>query len=216
MKVDSEILKAVAVTAELTGTEITEIAAKVFATDLAEYPKAAVMAALTRCRRELKGRLTLADVLNRIAEMDGRPSADEAWAMCPMSEATTVVWTDEMAQAWGVALPMLDDDPTAARMAFRKAYEKAVDVARQNNVPAKWCASLGFDRSARESAIRQAVDLGRLSVGQAAKLLPDMSVSREMLQIAQAITGKLPAPESNPDTARANVTQLKDLVRRRA
>lgn len=213
MKVDSEILKAVAVTAELTGTEITEIAAKVFATDLAEYPKPAVMAALTRCRRELKGRLTLADVLNRIAEMDGRPSADEAWAMCPMSEAATVVWTDEMAQAWGVALPVLADDTTAARMAFKRAYEKAVDEARQNNIAPKWRASLGHDQSARESAVRQAVDLGRLSVDQAAKLLPDLSVSREMLQIAQAITGKLPAPESTVDTAKAAITEARKALR---
>lgn len=190
MRIDPEILKAVAVTAELTGTEITEAAAKVFAMDLVEHPKAAVMAALTRCRRELKGRLTLADVLNRIADMDGRPSSDEAWAMMPMDEATSVVWTDEMAAAWGVALPMIGSDMTAARMAFKRAYEKRVEEARQANVPPKWRASLGHDATAREHAVRQAVELGRLSAEQAVKLLPNLEISPQMLQLAREITGK--------------------------
>lgn len=190
MRIDPEILKAVAVTAELTGTEITEAAAKVFAMDLAEHPKAAVMQALTRCRRELKGRLALADVLSRIAEMDGRPSADEAWAMMPMDEAATVVWTDEMARAWGVALPMIDSDKVAARMAFKAAYQKAVDEARQGNVAPKWRPSLGHDKDGREHAIRQAVTLGRLTAQRATELLPNLSIAPDMLELAHQVAGK--------------------------
>lgn len=214
MRIDPDVLKAIAVTAELTGTDISESSAKVFAMDLAEHPKAAVMAALTRCRRELRGRLTLADVLSRIAEMDGRPSSDEAWAMCPLDEAATVVWTDEMAQAWGIALPILDADKVAARMAFKRAYEKAVDEARQENRPVVWRASLGHDKAGREPVIRQAVELGRLSVERAAQLLPDMSVSREMLQIARAVVGKLPSPEmTSAEVAAEKIASLRQLVR---
>lgn len=190
VQIDSEILKAVAVTAELTGTEITEMAAKVFAMDLAEYPKAAVMTALTRCRRELKGRLTLADVLNRVAEMDGRPSADEAWAMMPMGEAVTVVWTDEMAAAWGVALPMIEIDKVAARMAFKGAYDRAVAEARQVGVVPKWRASLGHDKSGRDAVVMRAVELGRLSVSQVMKLLPNLETDPGMLLIAKSLVGK--------------------------
>lgn len=208
MQIDSEILKAVAVTAELTGTEITEMAAKVFAMDLAEYPKAAVMTALTRCRRELKGRLTLADVLNRVAEMDGRPSADEAWAMMPMDEAATVVWTDEMAAAWGVALPMVDTDKVAARMAFKAAYQKGVDEARQTLRPVKWRASLGHDKAGREPVIRQSVQQGRLSRDQALKHLPrlddaplDMAGQKQLATIRATLLPHTRTPSDNEEAA---------------
>lgn len=208
MQIDSEILKAVAVTAELTGTEITEMAAKVFAMDLAEYPKAAVMTALTRCRRELKGRLTLADVLNRVAEMDGRPSADESWAMMPMDEAATVVWTDEMAAAWGVALPMVDTDKVAARMAFKAAYQKGVDEARQTLRPVKWRASLGHDKAGREPVIRQAVQQGRLSRDQALKHLPrlddaplDMAGQKQLATIRATLLPHTRTPSDNEEAA---------------
>lgn len=192
MQADPDILKAIAVTAELTGSELSENAARVFAYDLAEHPKGAVLKALERCRRELKGRLTLADVLSRVAEMDGRPSADEAWAMIPMDEATTVVWTDEMSKAFGVALPLIDSDKTAARMAFKKAYERAVDEARQNNVKPKWRASLGHDPSGREHAVRKAVELGRLTAQHATQLLPNLNIAPEMLLIAKSVVGKAP------------------------
>ena len=75
------ILKAIAVTAELTGTELSEAALRVMAGDLDTYPEAAVLRALDRCRRELKTRLTLAAALERIEGQDGRPGADEAWAI---------------------------------------------------------------------------------------------------------------------------------------
>ena len=44
------ILKAVAVTAELTGTELSEAALRVMAGDLDAHPEAAVLRALDRCR----------------------------------------------------------------------------------------------------------------------------------------------------------------------
>lgn len=191
MQLDADIVRAVAVCAELTGTELSEHALRAFAQDLSAHPKQSVMRALERCRRELRSRLTLSDVLSRIAEMDGRPSADEAWAMMPMDEGATVVWTDEMASAWGVALPMLEEDRTAARMAFRKAYERNVDEARRANIPAKWRPSLGFDKSGREAPIRNAVALGRLSVESAMRLLPNLEIDPSVLQIAQNVVKQL-------------------------
>ena len=68
----ASILKAVAVTAELTGAELSETALRVMAADLDSYSETAVLRALDRCRRELKARLTLGAVLERIEEQDGR------------------------------------------------------------------------------------------------------------------------------------------------
>lgn len=163
MQIDNEILQAVAVCAELTGTTLTEPALRLFAADLSDYPRAAVLRALERCRRELKYRLTLADALTRIEEQDGRPSADEAWAMLPMTEEASVAWTAEMAAAWGVARAIMDTDRTAARMAFRSAYDRAVVDARRENVLIRWSPSLGLEKGGRDFALEETSRLNALS-----------------------------------------------------
>lgn len=159
-------LKAIAVTAELTGTELSATALRVMDADLAAYPEAAVLRALDRCRKELKGRLTLSAVLERVEEEDGRPGADEAWsiALASADEAETVVWTDEMAQAFGVAQPVLEArDKVGARMAFRDAYERIVRDARAAGKPCRWVVSIGRDAERRAVALQAAVTLKRLA-----------------------------------------------------
>jgi len=170
------LLEAIAVTAELTQTVLSKAAAKVMADDLANYPEPQVLAALTRCRRELKGRLTIADVLTRLD--DGRPGPEEAWAMLPRDEATTVVWTEEMATAMGVAQPLLDKgEDIPARMAFKEAYTKLVQEARDARRPVKWTASLGHDPRGREQVLTEAVERGRLPAAHVAGLLPYREVA---------------------------------------
>lgn len=169
------ILKAVAVTAELTGAELSEAALRVMAGDLGAYPEAAVIRALDRCRKELKSRLTLAAVLERIEEQDGRPGADEAWAIAlgALDEAETVVWTDEMAEAFAVARPVLEArDKVGARVAFRDAYERLVREGRESGKGCKWVASIGHDATRREAALIQAVQRGRVAAASVAHLLP--------------------------------------------
>ena len=169
------VLKAVAVTAELTGTELSEAALRVMAGDLDGYPEAAVICALDRCRKELKTRLTLAAVLERIEAQDGRPGADEAWAIAlgGQDEADTVVWTNEIAQAFAVALPVLEGrDKVGARVAFRDAYERLVREARENGTRCAWIASIGHDATRRESALSRAVEQGRIAHASVAHLLP--------------------------------------------
>lgn len=163
-----EVLQALAVTAEITGTQLSEAAARVFAMDLARYPVDQVMGALTRCRREVKGRLTVADVIGRLD--DGRPTPDEAWAMIPHDESQTAVLTEEMAQAWGISREA--DDRVSARMAFLSAYRRLVQEARDDGEAVRWFPSLGTDPHGREHAIQEAVRLGRLSNSHAQKLLP--------------------------------------------
>ena len=141
-------MKAIAVTAELTNTEMSESALEVFEADLAEYSDRQILAALTRCRRELRGRLTVADVVDRMASVGGHPSANEAWALvlAAADESETVVWTEQVAEAAGIAQPVLDaGDEVGARMAFethtsglwlrtasRRDGSRALDMTRRS------------------------------------------------------------------------------------
>lgn len=175
------LLKAIAVTAELTATQLSAPAARVMAEDLARYPEAQVLKALTRCRREVRSRLTIADVVSRLD--DGRPGAEEAWAMLPKAESETAVWTDEMSRAFGVCLHLIEQDQIAARMAFREAYGKYVQEARDNGAAVKWTVSLGHDAGGREAPLLQAVELGRLSIAHARALIPDLRIPAPILKL---------------------------------
>jgi hypothetical protein len=167
----AEVIKALRVTAEVCGSVYSEEAVKVFVADLSVYPCQQVLGALRRCRREVKGRLTPADVIQRLD--DGRPGPEEAWAMMPSGEAETVVWTQEMSQAWGVAQPMIaTGERVAARMAFKETYVKLVALARERAEPAQWTASLGTDPEQRDLVVREFVKKGLLPAQHAALLLP--------------------------------------------
>ena len=126
-----------------------------------------------------------ADIIGRLQVMDGRPGPEEAWAMMPRDEDTTVVWTQEMASAWGVALPLLNErDQVAARMAFTEQYRKLVQGARDRGEPARWSPSLGADQNGRERALMDAVDKGRLGADHVAGLLPYRSSGTEARLLA--------------------------------
>ena len=181
----ASLLEAVAVTAELCGRTFSEPAARVFVADLSGYPEDQIIGALRRCRKEVRGVLTVADVLQRLD--DGRPGPDEAWAMLPRSEAESIVWTDEMASAFGVAGPMMDSDKQAARLAFRESYMRGVSMARESGTPVRWTPSLGHDPKGREAAIERAAELGRLTRAHADALLPAPK------EIAPQIAALLPA-----------------------
>lgn len=165
------LLQAIAVTCELTGTTLSEAAARMLAMDLKAYPIAQVLGALSRCRKEVKSRLTLADIVSRLD--DGRPGPEEAWAMIPRSEDASVVWTEEMAQAYGSAIPLLNEgDQVAARMAFVERYRAIVQKARDTGAPPKWTPSLGTDALGREAALMDAAEKGRLTAEHVSGLLP--------------------------------------------
>lgn len=172
MQPSINLAKAVAVTAELTGTNLSETAIQVMLEDLARYPEPQVMGSLTRCRRELKGRLTIADVISRLN--DGRPGVEEAWAMLPKDEQTTAVWTVEMSQASAVIHDLIERDEVAARMAFKEAYNRLCQEARDRGEPVSWSATLGWDKGGRESVLKAAVIAGRLTQEQVAIYLPHL------------------------------------------
>ena len=165
------LVEAITLTAEICGHALSPAAARLLAGDLADFNQIAVLGALARCRMERHGPLKVADILARID--DGRPDADEAWAMMPTSELASVVWTNEMAQAWGVACPLLEaGDIGAARNVFQSIYTKAVLEARIRREPARWMPSLGSDVGARERVLLDAMKKQRLSAEHVASLLP--------------------------------------------
>ena len=171
MQPTENLLKAIAVTAELTDTDLSESAARVMAEDLSVFPEQQVLGALVKCRRELKGKLRISDVIDRLD--DGRPGANEAWAMIPKDESGSVVWTREMAESFGVAIHLIEDgDQVAARMAFIETYKSKCADARNNGVPVKWEPSLGHDRNGREHVLLAAVEKGLLAADNVTKLLP--------------------------------------------
>lgn len=172
MKATERIIKAITVALELTGTTLSDPAVKVMLDELATYPEADVLAAIKRCCTELRGRLTLADILDRLP--NGHPGAEEAWSICSRclnDERLTVVWTDEMAQAFGVALG-LQSDVVAARMAFKEVYNANVAHARLERRSPVWRVSPGTDKDGRSLAILDAVEKGRISLTYAQAILP--------------------------------------------
>ena len=167
---------AISITAEVCGQALSPAAAEVLAEDLADFDEALILAALARCRMELQGPLKISDILARIS--DGRPDTDEAWAMLPQNEWASVVWTDEMAKAWGVATPLLEaGDAGNARAAFREVYDKAVLEARIRHEPPHWTPSLGRDVAERERTLLDALCKHRLSAAHVAQLLLSTSAS---------------------------------------
>jgi hypothetical protein len=167
----SKVIEAIAVTAELCGRTFSPAAAMVFASDLDGFAEQAVLGALTRCRKEVRGMLTLQDVVSRLD--DGRPGVEQAWAMLPHGEDASVVWCVEMAQAWGGAYPLLaDGDRIGARMAFKEAYAKQVADARDQRIAPKWTPSFGRDVPGRQAALIEAVRHNRMSLDHATRLLP--------------------------------------------
>lgn len=111
-----------------------------------------------------------AHLIGHLQANDGRPSADEAWSMCPRSEYESVVWTEEMAQAYGLAAPLLEHgDQVAARKAFIDRYESLVAKSRAAGVPVKVTPSFGWDAAGREAAVLRAVERGLLTAEKASK-----------------------------------------------
>jgi hypothetical protein len=198
---------------------------------LARYDLGTVQAALdAHVLDPQRGRFvpTPADLIAQIdgsAADDGRPGPEEAWAVALRStnEAETVVWTAEIAEAIGIARPVLEaGDEVGARMAFREAYVRLVDAARRQHMPAAWTASLGFDHRLRAVAITAAVAAGRLPASDLPRL-PGPSVAllqlgeasgcpphvrQQLRELADRLRAALP-PESADAAAKRETDELK-------
>jgi hypothetical protein len=140
-----------------------------------------------------------------------RPGADEAWAMMPRSEDDSVVWTDEMAYAWGIASslvnPNLVDRPdwVAARMAFKDAYSRAVDTAKAQSRPVQWRLVLGHTKDNLLDVVTEAVRLGRMSDNDARPLLAELEYRKPL--VAGLLEGTVGT--DNHDKAKQELARIK-------
>ena len=163
------IVKALAVAnLAMGGDELEADVVRVYLSRLTRYPEADVLAAIGRCVDGCRGQLRVSDIISRIR--DGWPTGDEAWALCPHSEADTVVWCDEIARAFEAVRG--EPDRVAARMAFKGAYQRELDLAREAGRAPSWHPSIGHDVGQRERVLAAAIEAGRLCCGDAERLLP--------------------------------------------
>lgn len=167
----SKLLEALAVMAELTGTDWSKPAIRVIEQELSVYPEADVLTAIRKCQGELRHRVTLADILDRTPSQ--HPGVEEAWALVSKTmnnEQVSIVWTDEMREGYGAAVAV-QDDKVASRMAFKEVYGKAVSTARASRRLPTWSVSLGYDPAMRADCVREAQQKNLISQVHAAKLL---------------------------------------------
>jgi hypothetical protein len=166
---------------------------------LQEFPLRIVAMAFSAYREEND---TFAPVPNSIYKrcllMDGRPGAEEAWAIALLGtgETNTVVWTQEIAAAFAICRPVLESSGAiSARKPFLEAYTRLVTEARAVRRPAEWLASLGWDKEQQVQAIKVATAAGQLTGPAAAALLegpagdptPDASARNQISKIKQLL-----------------------------
>ncbi|NEV64714.1 hypothetical protein [Thiorhodococcus minor] len=149
---------------------------------------------------------------------DGRPSADEAWALALESfdEAATVCVTDEILGALRAAAPVWSaGDRIGARLAFKAAYERAVAEPRRQGRRPRWQLSLGWDAERRQVAAQQAVASGRLSADAVHHLLPaPLTVAREG-QAVKRLAGPAGSLPRDPDAeTHQRLRALRELIQR--
>lgn len=169
------IVQQLVATAEVMGHQITLNAALMMCQDLSEYAFNDVMIALTRCRKEVIGKLTLKAIVDLLAPAGGWLSANEAWAQAlpAQDEANTMVWTVETRKAWFIALPILESgDKIGARMAFIEAYNREVAQAKAAGGLPQIEVSRGDRADLYELAVSQAQTAGLLPPPKPVAALP--------------------------------------------
>lgn len=165
------IAQALTIAFQFVNQPMADMAIAEMASDLSQYPEGRVLAALKRCRSELKS-IRYGDILDRLP--GGHPGPEEAWSIVSrgmQNEALTVVWTDQIREAYGVAVGLVDD-LVAARLAFKEAYLRLVSEARARHQQPVWSVSAGTDPHDRERAVSEAVKTSKLLPHYAGKFLP--------------------------------------------
>ena len=169
-----KIIQAITVTAELTGTQLSANAAAVMAEDLLAYPLDKVLIAFERCRRELKGRLTLAAILERVD--DGWQSAEEAFNTLVAgwnNESLSILTTHTAMHAAESASALFNaGDKYRAGLAFKTAYERIVSEKKAKGIQPDWYVSAGLDKEQLAQLVTEAAATGKITNDYALALLP--------------------------------------------
>jgi hypothetical protein len=143
----------------------------IFFQALADYPLPLVRSAIAaHCRDRKIGHFTpspahIIDQIEIAAQRDSRPGAEEAFATALLTrdEQRTVVWTQETAEAFALAMPVLEAAGViSGRKTFIEIYDRLVFTARAARVPAKWFPSPGLDKLGFDHAVKTAAAAGLL------------------------------------------------------
>ncbi len=171
----------------------------VFFNALSDFPMQAVRQAFSHHVKVSTFAPTPAEMLGYLETSDGRLGVEEAWALARSvgDEFASVVWTQEIAEAWGVARHIMPDK-VGARMAFKEAYERLVTEARIQRAPVAWLLCEGFDTEGRTRALQQAAAQGRHVAG--CEDLLALPAPRAVTTLA------LPAPEGDEAPTPAALT----------
>ena len=209
--------------AEVMGQAMSPNAAAMIVGDLEGVPVNQVRAALRSVRKNHKSRLTYAVIREHLHKADGRPEANEAWALALQSqdERESLVWTTEVATAMEAARAILDaGDKVGARMAFISSYERLVSAARDQDIPVKWSLSMGWDVQGRALALEQAVRLERIpmdhakALGYGSHLMLDAPAPDEtIVAIAGMITGKQAEPRKLTPEVASRLAKLRSDIK---
>lgn len=142
-------------------------------------------------------------------------------ALVAEDESSTVVWTEETARAFDIARPALEiRDKVGARMAFKAAYDRLVQDARDRKEPARWSASLGWDAEQRRHVLENAVQAGRLTHKHAVGLLPPpgdgpRNVGEMVLKLAY-VDGEMVNDEAQQrEISRRRLAELREMLTRK-
>ncbi len=199
-------------TAEVVGDQITAPAAVLMVQDLSTYPLPMLEQALSSCRRELKGRLTLAAILERVP--DGHPAPNEAWALAIRAEdeGATIVWTEQTRDAWCAAEPLVSaGDKIAARLAFIDVYVREVKQARAAGKVAVCHASIGHDRAGRDAVLRDALGRGLLRHEQVSEHLA-LPPANPTFNAVALIAGRVEASPGASEATKARLAEIAALL----
>lgn len=203
-----KLLEHIAATAETMGQTISPTAAAMMVNDLAGYHTDDVIAALKLVRAGAS-RFNLKAIIDALKKVcpDGRPGVEEAWAMIPKDEHGSVVMTEEMAEAYGIAAPLLNEgESVAARMAFKEAYSSIVERNKLAGISPKWFPSLGRDPEMRTTVLQEAVRLGRIGAEHAERIMPPDVLNLPDHTTRLAIEDKTPISD---EQARENIARLR-------
>jgi hypothetical protein len=179
---------------------------------LGTYPDGAILRSAERHLTTCKFKPQLADLVEGCrAQVDNQwLGPDEAWALMPKSELDSALLTSEMAEAMGVATPLLEmGDRVAARMAFRDAYMRLVEKAKIENRSPSYFPSWGTDKVQHAPLVANAVKRGQLTVDRAVEFLPEHAT--QVVRMAGITQHPLLAGPS--ETGRRAIKQLLQTVK---
>lgn len=185
VNINNEFLAIIGGLFEVYNQDISHVKINIYWSTLGQYSIPSLKAAANAWVRKSEFMPKPADLIKLLGGSNQHLSADEAWALAIMAsdEANTIVWTKEMAQAWGLAQIVYENgDHIGARRTFIDRYVRLVDESTLFNKPIEIFVSLGFDKSKRIEAINKAVFSGLLAYDKATHYLPKQDNKVAMLE----------------------------------